>query len=86
MKFKQDNLLRYPEKEWLSEYHLSSIDNEGKVKFNHFELKIEEDLRVTWSTFQRYKTKGPIKVDTIVMRSVDGIIKMLKYSESSSDV
>lgn len=62
MKFILENLLLYSYNQRVVklEYRSSSIDNEGKIQLNKFELKTNEDLRVTWSTFHCYKTKGLI--------------------------
>lgn len=68
------------------EYRSPSIDNQGKLKFNNFELKIDEDLKIMLNTYHRYETKCQIEVDAIVAIFFDDIIKMLKLPESSSNV
>lgn len=68
------------------EYRSPSIDNERKMGFNKFELKTDEYLKVMWSTFCRYKIKGPLEVDATVGRSIDDIMQMLKRLESSINV
>lgn len=58
------NLLEYSDNKKVVklEYCLSLIDNERKTQFNNFELKTDEDLRVMWSTFYRYKIKCSIEL------------------------
>lgn len=60
------------------EYRSPLIDNEGNIRFNKFELKIGEDLKVMWSIYHQYQTKDLIEVDAKIVRYVDDIIKMLK--------
>lgn len=86
LKSKLDNLLQYTNKRktFKIEYHLPSIDNEGKTKFNNFELKTYEDLKVMWKTYHRYKKKCLIEVDMTIVRFIGDIVKILKYPESSN--
>lgn len=51
--------------------------------FRMFELNTCEDVRVMWSTFHRYITKGPIKVDVKLARSTNNILKTVKHPEPS---
>lgn len=41
-------------------------------------MKKNEDLRITWTTFHRHETKGLIKVDVTLAKSINHILKMLK--------
>lgn len=56
------------------------------VKYGLIELKIDEDLKVMRRTFHCRLTKGSIKFDATISRSVNNIIKMLKCLESSASV
>lgn len=85
LKSKLDNLLRYPYN-WRVvkiEYRSPSIYNEGKLKFNNFELKTNEDLR--FKSYVEYilllRKKSLIEVNTTVAISIDDI---LKDAETSS--
>lgn len=60
------------------EYGSPSIDNEGKIHLTKFELKTGEYLRVMWSIFHYYETKGSIELDSKIVRSTKDILKMLK--------
>lgn len=62
------------------------IDTDGRVKYNHIELKTDEDVKDMWRSFRRMLTKGPIELDVKISRSVDNIIKMMKHPESSDSV
>lgn len=55
VKIKLNTLLRYPEnyKVVKLEYHSPLIDNKRKIHFIMLELKIDDDLKVMWSTFYR---------------------------------
>lgn len=88
LKFKLDNILYHIDNKKVVkiEYHSPSIDNEGKIWFSKFELKMDGDLKLMWSTYHRYETNGLIKVDATITRSVNDIIKILKHPESSSNV
>lgn len=66
-------------------YHSPSIENEGKIHFNKFELKRNEILTVMWSIFHRYKTKTLIEVDAKIVRSTEDIQKLLKCSTYIND-
>lgn len=85
LKFKLDNLLCYPDNRMMVkiECRLPSIDSEGNVKFNKFQLKTSENLRVMWSTFLRYATKGLIEEDVTLTISINDILKMLKSHQPS---
>lgn len=56
------------------------------MKYNNIELKTSEDLKVMWRTCHYRQTKGPIEFDTIIVRFLDDIFKMLECSKSSSCV
>lgn len=60
------------------EFYAPWIDNDKKVKYNHIELKVGEDLKVMWRTYHRRLTKGRTKFDGKFSRHVDDVIKMLK--------
>lgn len=49
------------------------------------ELKKNEDLKVMWSTYQRYESNDSIEMDMTVTRHVNDII-MLRHSKSSSTI
>lgn len=68
LKSKQKNLLHYTDHRRVIkiEYHLSTIDNKGKIKFNKFEQKTDVDVRVVQTTFHHYTMKGPIEMDAIL--------------------
>lgn len=51
------------------EHRSPTIGNEGKIKFNKFELKMDTNVRVMWITFQHYATKGQIEMDVTFARS-----------------
>lgn len=68
------------------EYHSPLIDNKENISFNKFELKTNEDLKVMWNIYHRYKTKCLIEVDVTIATSVNDIIKMLKRPESFSTI
>lgn len=63
------------------EYCSPSIDNEGKIEFNNFELKTGANLRAVWNIFSSLETKLVIEVDAIILRSIKYIMKMLKRTE-----
>lgn len=65
------------------EYYSPSLYNTWKMKFRKFELKMNEDLRIVWSTFHCYATKDPIEVNVTLARSTDDILKMLKCPQPS---
>lgn len=44
-------------------YHSPSFDSDENIQFTNFELKTDEDLKVMWSVFHRYESKGPIEAD-----------------------
>lgn len=67
------------------EFRAPSIDIEGKVKYNNFDLKTDEDLKVRWRTYRYRLTKGPIEFDATIVKFVDDIIKILTCPESSSN-
>ncbi|XP_058775077.1 uncharacterized protein LOC131649330 [Vicia villosa] len=76
---KLNTLLRYLENRRVVKlkYRPPSFDTEKKLQFTNFELKKNEDLEVTWSTFRRYATEGPNEVDAKIARPVENIINML---------
>lgn len=83
LKSKLNTLLRYPEN-WRVvklQYCLPLIDNEMEIQFTMFELKSDDDLKVIWSTFYHYSTKGLMNLDATIQRSVKYIIRMLQHSE-----
>src|SRR4051812_24917148 len=57
--------LQYPENRKVVklEYRSPSLNTEEKIKFTQFALKTNDNLKVMWSTFLRYSSKGPIEVD-----------------------
>lgn len=61
------------------EYRSSSIDNEGKIEFNKFELKMQADVRAMWNTYFRFETKIPLELEVTLQRSVEDIMKMCKH-------
>lgn len=65
------------------EYCSPTINNERKMKFRKFEMKTNENVRVVWSKFNLYTTKGPIKVDAKLERSTNNILKVMKHYEPS---
>lgn len=76
IKSKLENLLHYTDNQRVTkiEYHSSTIDNEWKMKFNKLELNTDANVKVTWSTLHRYKTKGSIKVDETLARSTNNTL------------
>lgn len=52
-----------------------------KIQFTNFELKINEDLHVMWSTFYYYTSNDLIEVDAKIERSAVNIINMLQLPE-----
>lgn len=55
-----------------------SIDNDEKISFNNFELKMDEDLTFMWNTFQYYETKCLVELDAKIAISIEDILKLLK--------
>lgn len=53
------------------------IDTDGKVKYNHIDLKTHEDLKVMQRTYHCRLTKGSIEFDAIISRYIEDVIKML---------
>lgn len=41
-------------------------------------MKKNEDLRIMWTTFHHHETRGLIKVDVTLAKSIVDILKMLK--------
>ncbi|CAK8574089.1 unnamed protein product [Lathyrus sativus] len=83
LKSKLNTLVQYPEN-WRNvklEYCSLSFNNEGKIQFTMLKLKTNEDLKVMWSTFFYYSTKGSIEVDATIARSTEDILKMLQCPE-----
>lgn len=70
LKFKLVNLLHYTDNQRVPkiEYRSSTIDNEGKMRFDKSELKTNEDVRVMWSMFHRHVIKNPIELDVTYTR------------------
>ncbi|CAL5191473.1 unnamed protein product [Lathyrus oleraceus] len=68
------------------EFREDWINIDGKVKYNPIELKTDEDVKKMWRSFQCRITKGPIKLDARISRSVDDIMEMLKHPESYDSV
>lgn len=57
------------------------FDTDEIVIYNLIELKIDENLKAMWRSYHRRLTKGLIKFDAIISRSVDVIIKMLTHNQ-----
>ncbi|XP_058753434.1 uncharacterized protein LOC131626614 [Vicia villosa] len=74
-----NSLLQYPKIRKLVklEYRSPSLETEGNVQFTQFALKKDDDLKVMFSTFCQYSTKGPIKVDAKIQRFGEDFVKML---------
>lgn len=74
------NLLSYGDNRKIlkSEYRLLSISNESKIEFNNDELKTDADVRAMWNTFFCFETKVSIKLEAMISRPVEDIVKMLK--------
>lgn len=68
------------------EFYEDWIDTDRRVKYNLIKSKADEDVKDIWRSFHRRLTKGSIKLDAKVSRSVDDIIKMMKRLESSESV
>ncbi|CAL5185986.1 unnamed protein product [Lathyrus oleraceus] len=83
LKIKLNTFLRYLKNRRVVEleYRSPAIDNEGNIQFTMLELKTDDDLKVMWSAFYRYSTKGLIEVDVTIQRSVEDIIRMLQRPE-----
>ncbi|XP_058776582.1 uncharacterized protein LOC131650896 [Vicia villosa] len=75
-----NSLLQYPKNRKVVklEYRLPSLDADIKVQFTQFALKTDDDLKILWSTFRRYSTKGRIEVNAKIQRSGEYVIKMLQ--------
>lgn len=88
LRSKSDNLLSNIDNRKMIkiEFRAPLIDIEEKVKYNNFELKTDEGLKVVWRIYHCRPTKGLIEFDMTIARFVDNIIKMFKYPESSSSV
>ena len=73
-------LLPYRDKQRIVklEYRSPSIDNEGKIELNKFKLKTQANVRAMWDTYFCFKTKIPLKLEAMLQRSVEDILKMYK--------
>lgn len=62
-KSKFENILNHNDNERVVEKTLRFliIEVDEKIKFNEFELEIEENFKIMWSTFNYYEIKGTIK-------------------------
>ncbi|XP_058761212.1 uncharacterized protein LOC131634558 [Vicia villosa] len=78
-----NSLLQYLENQKVVklEYRSPSFDDEGNVKFTPFEIKNDDDLKIMWTTFQRYSSKGPIELDAKLQKSGEDINKMLWHPQ-----
>ena len=84
LKYILENLFEYSNNRKVVKlkYSSPSIDNDRKIQRNSLKLKTNEDLRVMWSIFHCFETKGmiPIEVDMKIVRSTIDILKMLQRS------
>lgn len=68
-----------------AEFRDDLVDNDGRVKYNLIELKIDK-VKYMWRSFRRRLTKGSIELDVKISRFADDIVKMMKRLESSGSV
>ena len=59
------------------EYRRPSIIVDGRVWFAQMKLKNDNDVRTMFSIFSQHIIKGPIKIDTSLVRYVEDIQKSL---------
>jgi hypothetical protein len=53
-------------------YHHMSVCSDRTDLFTNLKLQIDGDVRTMFSIFSQYMTKGPIELDTKLVRSVRG--------------
>ncbi|XP_058732910.1 uncharacterized protein LOC131604491 [Vicia villosa] len=64
-------------------YRSLSVDNEGKVVYNNFELKNREDVLTMWRTYFDFEEKIPLKLVATISLKKDGFsVKWRKWIEA----
>jgi hypothetical protein len=71
--------LNYRDTGWVDgvKYRRPSIDSVKSVRFSRMKLMNEDKVRVMFSIFGQYSTRGPIELDASLVRSVYQILKNL---------
>ncbi|KAK2458085.1 hypothetical protein QL285_005284 [Trifolium repens] len=55
------------------EYRRLSVCSDGFVLFTNMRLTNDDDVRTMFNIFSQYMTKGPVELDTKLVRSVEDI-------------
>jgi len=68
------------------EYRCSLSDSAGSLQFSRMKLTNNDDMRTMFSVFGQHSTRGPIQLDTSLVRSIEQILKSLNWPKNYEEI
>jgi len=68
------------------EYRCPLSDTAGSLHFSRMKLTNDDDVRTMFSIFTQHNTRGPIELDTSLVRSAEEILKSLHRPRNYEEI
>jgi len=68
------------------EYRCPLSDSAGSLRFSRMKLTNDDDVRTMFYVFGQHNTRGPIELDTSLVRSAEQILKSLHLPRNHEEI